>query len=58
MNLPLDSYMKLSVVNTYLRDHFSSLEEFCKSNDVDMAGLIAEMKKVDYEYNPETNRFE
>ena len=58
MNLPLDSFMKLSVINTYLRDHYASLEDFCKAGDIDMEQLIEEMSRVDYAYNPETNRFE
>ncbi len=58
MNLPLDVYMKVSVINTYLRDFYPSLEEFCKSNDVDRDLLLKELAAVDYTYNPDTNRLE
>ncbi len=34
MIFPKDPVMLLSVVNTYLRDHHSSLDDLCKSNDI------------------------
>ena len=34
MNLPLDSVMLLSVVNTNLRDRYESLDAFCQAEDV------------------------
>ena len=43
MNLPLDPVMLLSVVNMNLRDRYSSLTDFCKSNNVDEEDI----KKVD-----------
>ena len=43
MNLPLDSVMLLSVVNTNLRDRYPSLDAFCQAEDVNKEDLIARL---------------
>ena len=48
--LPKDPVMLLSFVNTQLRDHYPSLEEFA-------AEVISALKNIDYEYDPATNQF-
>lgn len=55
--LPQDPFMLLSYVNTQLRDVYSSLDEFCKSNDVDKAQLEQRLKDAGFEYNAEQNKF-
>ena len=50
--LPKDPVMLLSFVNTQLRDHYPSLEEFAAIYQVDTA-----LKNIDYEYDPATNQF-
>lgn len=55
--LPHDPMMLFSYVNTQLRDHYPSLNEFCKSMDVDRSQLEAKLKAAGFEYNKEQNKF-
>ncbi|MDE6408629.1 MAG: DUF4250 domain-containing protein [Muribaculaceae bacterium] len=57
MNLPQDPFMLLSVINMKLRDEYPSLEELCKSNDIDEESLKATLLKAGFEYIPEANQF-
>lgn len=47
--LPKDPVMLLSFVNTQLRDHYPSLEEFAAIYQVDTADIISALKNIDYE---------
>ena len=55
--LPNDAMLCLSVVNTKLRDCYSSLDELCESMVIDKDELIRKLKDIDYEYEPSTNQF-
>lgn len=55
--LPKDPVMLLSFVNTQLRDHYPSLEEFAAAYQVNAAGIISALKNIDYAYDPATNQF-
>lgn len=55
--LPHDPMMLYSYVNTQLRDHYPSLNEFCKAMDVDRSQLEAKLKAAGFEYNKEQNKF-
>ncbi len=55
--LPKDPVMLLSFVNTQLRDHYPSLEEFAAIYQIDAAEVISALKTIDYEYDPATNQF-
>lgn len=57
MKLPKDPFMLLSVVNTKLRDEYPSLEELCKSEDVDQQQLTAALSAAGFDYMPEINQF-
>lgn len=57
MYLPSNPDMLLSVVNTKLRDEFSSLNELCDTLDVDKEKLISDLKTAGYRYKPEINQF-
>lgn len=57
MNLPQDPFMLLSMVNMKLRDEYSSLEEFCKSNDISETELISTLSSAGFDYMPEINQF-
>ncbi len=57
MNIPKDPIMLMSYINTQLRDNYSSLTEFAKSNDLDEEEIITKMGNVGYKYDPEDNRF-
>lgn len=57
MNIPKDPVMLLSYVNTQLRDFYPSLEEMCRTLEVDQAALEASLKAIDYRYDPQRNQF-
>ena len=47
--------MLMSYVNQQLRDNYDSLDEFCKSMDIDE--LLQKLNAAGFEYNPDTNKF-
>lgn len=55
--LPKDPVMLLSVVNTNLRDLYSSLDEFCNAKDADKNEIVNALSAIGYEYNEESNQF-
>lgn len=55
--LPKDPVMLLSFVNTHLRDHYPSLEEFAATYQVNAADIVSALKNIDYAYDPATNQF-
>lgn len=57
MNLPNDPIMLMSVINTKLRDEYSSLEEMCKSLGIDKTELTEKLLKAGFKYKPEGNQF-
>lgn len=57
INLPKDPVMLLSVVNTYLRDYDSTLEEFCQKNELSTDELIQKLAVINYHYDPAQNQF-
>lgn len=57
MSIPRDPVILLSYINTQLRDNYSSLTEFCKAMDVDQRDIVIRMKEINYEYDPDLNRF-
>lgn len=57
MSIPKDPVMRLSYVNTQLRDNYSSLDDFCKSLDVDKEELVKSLEAINYFYDNEKNQF-
>jgi len=55
--IPEDPVMLLSYVNMQLRDHYFSLEEMCKSLQLDKDKIINCIAGIDYYYNAEQNQF-
>ena len=55
--LPTDVNMLFSFINMKLRDQYSSLDELCKSMDVDQVWLVEKLQSVGFEYNEEQNKF-
>ena len=49
--------MLLSVVNTQLRDEFSSLDDLCAFFNADREDIEEKLGAIDYEYDPKLNRF-
>lgn len=57
MTLPNDPVMLLSLINTKLRDYNSSLDDFCKENDLNEDEIKEKLEMIDYHYNEERNQF-
>lgn len=57
MSIPSDPIILLSFANTQLRDQYATLEEFCKSNDIDEETLCESLGSLDYHYDEVTNQF-
>lgn len=57
MSLPADNFILLSVVNTKLRDTFSSLEDLCYDEDLPVEELTARLAEIGYCYDGEENAF-
>lgn len=57
MNIPKDPIILLSYINTQLRDHYTSLEDLCKSLNLEEKELTDKLASVDYHYNSERNQF-
>lgn len=57
MNIPKDPMMLLSYINTQLRDHYSSLDELCKSLSLDKEQIVSSLESLDYHYDPSLNKF-
>ena len=52
--IPSDPFMLMSYVNQQLRDNYDSLDEFCKSIDIDKNELLQKLNAAGFEYNPDT----
>ena len=55
--LPRDPVMLLSVVNTKLRDYYSTLDVLCEDMQVDKQELIVNLEMIDYTYDAGSNQF-
>ena len=55
--LPKDPLILLSVINTRLRDEYSSLTELCAALDEEEHTLRDTLAAIGYIYNPEQNQF-
>lgn len=55
--LPQDPIMLYSVINTKLRDFYSSLEVLCEDMNVDEEELKEKLATVGFEYNEDQNQF-
>lgn len=57
MALPSDPFILLSVVNTKLRDQYSSLELLCEDLDESQTELTQKLERLGYSYSSEQNQF-
>ena len=51
MTLPKDPVILLSFVNTKLRDFNSSLDDFCKENNLNEDEIKRKLEMIDYHYD-------
>lgn len=57
MVLPEDDFVLLSLINTKLRDKYSSLEELCEEEDVSSQEICSRLEGLGYRYAPEYAAF-
>ena len=55
--LPNNPTILLSVVNTKLRDFYSSLDELCLDLDESKEDIISKLESIGYYYSKEDNQF-
>ena len=53
----MDPYMLLSVINTKLRDEYSSLDMLCDDMDIDKENVIDKLSSVNYKYDEGINQY-
>lgn len=49
--------MLLSYINTQLRDNYSTLDDLCKSLDVEKQEIMDKLATVNYVYDETLNKF-
>ncbi len=55
--LPKDPMILLSVINTKLRDQYSSLQELCEDLNLEQIKLEKQLETIDYIYDKNRNQF-
>jgi hypothetical protein len=55
--LPKDPWIRLSYVNTLLRDRYPSLEDLCTDYDADCSTLLKVFESMGYIYISRLNQF-
>lgn len=55
--LKMDPYILLSVVNTKLRDYYTSLQSLCDDLGLDLALLIERLREIGYVYDMDIRQF-
>ncbi len=53
----IDPHLLVGLVNTALRNDADSLEDLCRSQDIDGRRLEARLAVADYHFKPEQNQF-
>jgi hypothetical protein len=53
----MDPHLLVGLVNTELRNHSDSLDDLCRTHDIDLVGLTTKLATADYHYQPEQNQF-
>lgn len=55
--LPGDPVILLGVINTKLRDFYSSLDALCEDMEINRDELTEKLSLIDYIYDPGRNQF-
>lgn len=53
----MDPHLLVGLVNTELRNNSESLEDLCRTHDVDSEALCARLASADYHYQADQNQF-
>lgn len=56
-DIPNDSIILLSYVNTKLRDFYQNLDQLCEDMNLNKEDLIAKLASIDYQYDHNLNQF-
>ena len=56
-SIPKDPFILLSYINTQLRDHYGTLDEFCRFAGVLKAEIFSTLSGIGYHYEPAQNQF-
>ena len=57
MVLPSDGFILLSLINTKLRDKYSSLEELCGQEEVSQEEICSRLAELGFSYDETLNAF-
>ena len=57
MYLPSDPDILLSLINTRLRDEYSSLDDLCDSLDIEKSRILEILEPAGYKYDESQNQF-
>jgi len=57
LDLNMDPYILIGIINMNLRDYYHSLEALEEGLNIDIDMLKEIMKKIGYAYNEKTNQF-
>ena len=52
-----DPHLLVGLVNTELRNQADSLDDLCRTHDIDEAKLKARLAQADYHFQPEQKQF-
>lgn len=53
----IDPHLLVGLVNTELRNHADSLDDLCRTHDIDAGQLCAHLESADYHYKSEQKQF-
>ena len=53
----IDPHLLVGLVNTELRNHADSLEDLCRTHDIDQARLCRRLASADYHFQADQNQF-
>lgn len=57
MPLPQDPVLLMSLINTYLRDEYSSFEALCEDKNIDAGQVTAKLEAAGFAYQAGQNQF-
>lgn len=53
----IDPHLLVGLVNTELRNQADSLDDLCRTHDIDAVQLCAHLEAAGYHYQPEQKQF-
>ncbi len=57
MDMPKDSAILLSVINTKLRDFYGSLDRLCEDMEWNKDEIVKQLSEISYSYDQNRNQF-